>query len=368
MVLRFLLVFLLLAGTAFSQTTFTGTLDGYYSGNFNKPPSRTNVLRAFDINHNEFSLNYAELAIEQKAAPVGFRVDLGFGDAARIVNAAEPACAGATTTSSSCTFYQHLQQAYVTGTHGKLTVDFGKFVTPAGAEVIETKDNWNYSRGLLFTWAIPFYHFGLRATAAATEKVSLGAFVSNGWNDVKDNNSGKTVGLMATVKPGKLTWTTNYIFGAETPQAVGASGGPVRHLIDTTATIDVSNDVSLMANYDYGMDRTGPRRDRVRWQGIAAYAKLKAGSKVTLVPRYEWFGDTNGFTTGSAQNLQEFTFTSQFALHNDVALYGEYRHDWTNLPAGSGPFEGRDIFDRSKPEDHQDTLTIGVVYTYKRER
>ncbi len=28
--------------------------------------------------------------------------------------------------------------------HKKLQVDFGKFVTPAGAEVIETKDNWNY--------------------------------------------------------------------------------------------------------------------------------------------------------------------------------------------------------------------------------
>src|ERR1051326_2348724 len=116
MFVRFLLVFLLLAGTAFSQTTFTGTLDGYYSGNFNKPPSRTNALRAFDVNHNEFSLNYAELAIEQKAAP--------------IVHAAEPACAG-TVTESTCTFYQHLQQAYVTGTKGKLTVDFGKWVTPA---------------------------------------------------------------------------------------------------------------------------------------------------------------------------------------------------------------------------------------------
>jgi hypothetical protein len=28
-------------------------------------------------------------------------------------------------------------------------MDFGKFVTSAGAEVIEAKDNWNYSRSLL---------------------------------------------------------------------------------------------------------------------------------------------------------------------------------------------------------------------------
>jgi hypothetical protein len=245
-----------------------------------------------------------------------------------------------------------------------LTVDFGKYVTQHGAEVIETKDNWNYSRSLLFTWAIPFYHFGVRATAAVNDKVILAANISNGWNNVKDNNGGKTIGLMATVKPGKLTWTTNYMFGNET---AGTGGGPVRHLIDTTASIDVTSNLSLMANYDYGMDRVGPRQDRVRWQGIAAYAKISAGSKVKLVPRYEWYGDTNGFTTGSAQNLQEFTFTSQFAVHDDLSIYGEYRHDWTNLPPGAGPFENRDIFNRSKPDDHQDTLLIGVVYQFKKE-
>ena len=36
----------------------------------------------------------------------------------------------------------------------------------AGAEVIETHSNWNYSRSLLFAWAIPYYHMGLRAVDA----------------------------------------------------------------------------------------------------------------------------------------------------------------------------------------------------------
>ena len=33
-------------------------------------------------------------------------------------------------------------------------IDVGKFVTSAGAEVIESNANWNYSRSLLFAWAI----------------------------------------------------------------------------------------------------------------------------------------------------------------------------------------------------------------------
>ena len=42
--------------------------------------------------------------------------------------------------------------------------DVGKFVTPIGAEVIESQDNWNYTRSILFGYAIPFYHVGVRAT------------------------------------------------------------------------------------------------------------------------------------------------------------------------------------------------------------
>ena len=49
--------------------------------------------------------------------------------------------------------------------------------------MIESKDNWNYSRGLLFSWAIPYYHTGLRATYAVNDKVSLAGFLVNGWNN-----------------------------------------------------------------------------------------------------------------------------------------------------------------------------------------
>src|SRR6185436_5817285 len=177
----FLVVFVLMTGTGFSQT-FTGTIDGYYSYNWNKPQvppglARTNQLRAFDTKDQTFALNYGEIAVDYKPNNVGIHVDFGFGDAAEIVHAAEPA---------GTDIWRHIQQAYVTGTHGKFTVDFGKFVTPIGAEVIETKDNWNYSRGLLFTWAIPFYHFGGRATYAVNDKVTLAGYIVNGWNNVRD--------------------------------------------------------------------------------------------------------------------------------------------------------------------------------------
>ena len=98
------------------------------------------------------------------------------------------------------TIYQNIQQAYVSYLapvgNGSLQVDFGKFVTPAGYEVIETKDNWNYSRGLLFALAIPYYHMGMRAAYSPNDKVTVTGFLFNGWNNVVDNNTGKTVGVV----------------------------------------------------------------------------------------------------------------------------------------------------------------------------
>jgi opacity protein-like surface antigen len=131
------------------QTEISGFVDGYYLWAFNETAPQ---LRNFDINHNSFSLNYVEVAFAKPVSETsrgGFRVDFGAGDTADLVNLYEP---------GGTNYLKYVQQAYVSylAPVGKgLTIDFGKFVTPAGAEVIENKDNFNYSRGLLFALAIP---------------------------------------------------------------------------------------------------------------------------------------------------------------------------------------------------------------------
>ncbi len=139
------------------------------------------ALRTFDVQHNAFSLSLAEVAFQKTATAEsegGFRVDLDFGKTADLVGAFEPEG------SDGKEIYKHIQQAYVSYfATPKLTLDFGKYVTPIGAEVIESKDNWNYTRSVLFGYAIPFYHTGLRATITANDKVSFGAYLTNGWNN-----------------------------------------------------------------------------------------------------------------------------------------------------------------------------------------
>jgi hypothetical protein len=307
----------------FRGTDISGFVDVYYNFNSIRPAGDTQ-LRNFDNKSNQFGLNLVQLAFEKKPDAqqrTGFRLDLNAGPATDLIHASEPG--GAET-------YKYIQQAYVSylAPVGKgLQVDFGIFVTPHGAEVIYSRDNWNYSRSLLFALAIPYYHAGLRTSYSINDKVSFSLFLVNGWNNVAENNSGKTGGVQMTVKPtGKLSLTQSWMGG---PEQAG-NNHDRRHLLDTLVTYNLHPKLSLMANYDYGMDRIAGQH--VHWQGIAVYARLSPSPRIILTPRYEYLADQNGFMTGTSQKVQEFTLTGEHSFSRWLTGKAEYRRDQAGVP------------------------------------
>jgi hypothetical protein len=252
-------------------TSLSGFVDVYYGQNFNNPASQTNGLRFFDEGTNQFGLNLVELVVDKTPevtnSRTGYHVALGFGQAMNAVNGSDHGGLG---------FDQYLKEAYFSylAPVGKgLQVDVGKFVTPHGAEVIETKDNWNYSRGLLFSYAIPYYHFGMRAKYAFNDKYSLSGFFVNGWNNVVDNNTGKTYGVSFGWNPNKkFGIAQNYMIGPEQ----NSLNSHVRQLSDTVITYSPTSRLSFIVNGDYGRgDRfiTDPVTNAflhpVFWTGVA---------------------------------------------------------------------------------------------------
>jgi len=314
----------------------------YYNLNFNHPASGFNGLRNFDLKANQFSLNMVKLTAQHDPDPLGFRVDLGFGRAFDTVHAAEQAP----------NIFRYLEQAYVSvkpKSAGGLQLDFGEFVTPAGAEVIETKDNWNYSRSLLFSWAIPYYHFGARATMPVGKHFTGAAYLVNGWNNVEDNNTGKTVILTGAFSGSKATWSNNYIVG---PEKNNTNAGK-RQLYDTTLLLTPHPKFSAYLNYDYGTDKNLGSGSS-HWTGIAGAARVQATSIFALAPRLEWFNDANGFSTGTVQKVKEFTLTGEFKTGDAFVTRLEYRRDWSDVAffeRGAGPGLHK----------NQDTLLVGLV-------
>ena len=328
------------------KVDISGSVDGYYTLNFNHPQTGTNGLYNFNFDGNAASLNLAKITFEMAPAPVGFRLDIAGGKAMKWISATDPA-PGA---------FRYMEQAYISFKPPKakgLEVDFGKFVTAMGAEVIETKDNWNYSRSLLFAWAIPYYHMGVRMSVPVGKHFTGGIHVVNGWNNLWDNNTGKSVGFMGNVNVGKVTWSNNYMMG---PEKTDTNKG-YRHVYDSTVLVNANAKTSFYLNFDYGLDRRiGGGSDK--WGGVAGAFRYQASSKVAVASRLEWFKDATGFNTGVPQNAREFTLTLEHKSTNWLLSRVEYRHDWSD----------KNYFDRGRGQmvyKNQPTLTIGMIAYFK---
>ena len=341
----------------------SGFIDGYYSVNFNRPDAASvpgvptgfdqlNQLYNFNDKTDQFSLSAAKLTLNHDPDPVGAHVDLFYGRTNTLVNAPGPNSGGEA---------NYVEQAFLSLKPAKakgFELDFGKFVTSAGAEVIEAKDNWNYSRSLLFAWAIPYYHFGARTSFPVSKTETLGVQVVNGWNNVTKTNGGATIGLTSALAKPKYSWFLNYYGG---PENANTSKG-FRNLIDTTLLLTPNAKFNAYVNYDYGQNQdavvgtgesaTGDNKLNT-WQGVAVAARGQATPKSALTGRFEYFTDPDGFTTGTAQHLYEFTGTYEYKWLEGLLTRIEYRGDFSNVA-----FFHKDI---AQMVDQQSTVTVAFI-------
>jgi hypothetical protein len=330
-----------------------GSIDVYYGANFSSPASRMNKLRNFDIPANQVNLSLAEISLQKKAEPIGFRLVAGFGTASDVVHGIAPY---GTSEYSALT---NIQQAYLTAVvpvGNGLTVDAGEFVTHIGNETIESSDNWNYSRSLLFAWAIPYFHTGLRVSYPIASTLSVTAHVVNGWNSVLDNNSEKSAGLTVNWMPTSSTGIIfNVIDGFEQPTGLGAGKKTVFDLVLSQRVVQA---VGLVLNADFGRERLVSGLQT--WMGIALYGRYVLDSKSTVGIRGEIFRDPEGYATGlGIPNLEvrEVTGTYEYRFADVLVLRGEGRYDIANVP----------LFDRRasvNAEKGQFTLLMGLVAVF----
>jgi hypothetical protein len=332
---------------------FSGYLDGYYSYNYNQPTNaangQINDLYNFDDKTDQFSLSALDLTLNHNPDPVGFHADLIAGRTNTLIHAA-----------SEKDTDNYIEQAYISATPPKThesEFDFGQFVSSAGAEVIPAMNNWNYSRSLLFVWAAPYYHFGLRTSTPVTKTWTAGLQVVNGWNDVVANNGGVTVGLTSALTRSKYTWDLNYYTG---PQNYNTTKG-YRNLIDSTLLLTSTAKFNTYINYDYGQNQTPASgsgttavpASSAHWSGIAFAAHEQLTRKVALTGRYEYFDDNSGFTTGTPQDVQEFTGTYEYKWSQGLLTRAEYRHDWSSVAFFHKGNTGR--------VDAQSTITVALI-------
>ncbi len=387
---------------------------GYTAGN----PNAHAALRQFDTSNNTFNINAVKIALE-KALPdknewaAGFRIDTIYGEDAKYLG--DTAINGLGGNTSGIALEQALVKFRIPVGNG-LDIYMGKFVTFLGYEVIESPANLNFSRGLLFTNAIPLTHTGIYADYKFNDTVEAKFGIVDGWNNSTspsnitymydagtatyasgpDNQRGfgkAITGQLTLNNPGKnANITQSFIYSPEgEPGTIGVDNGPlvVYDIWGNWSPTCVKDSALLFGfNVDFGYNGasgfpSSPHGfdgfnydgtpDSNTWWGAALYTQYKFSKVFSLAGRGEYlhtdaawypkFGDQGGIDgtpdgETPAQNDYSFTLTASFNIWDNLLTRIEYRADI--LSAGS-TYGSSDAIGKSSI---QHEISLNAVYSF----
>jgi hypothetical protein len=337
----------------FEEIAVNGFVSASYSYNFNKPETGTNQLRVFDFDDNSFKLDVATLTIQKaasKAGEAGFRVDLSAGGSLPRIEAAYGLFQGEDF---------DVKQAFVTyiaPAGNGLRIDAGKFLTHLGFEYIESWDtpNDNATRSFLFGYTVPFTHTGIKASYSFSDQFAAMLMLANGWDNVKDNNSSKSIGAQLTWMPSKtVTVAGNFITG---PERTNVNSDP-RSVFEAVVIWKLTDSTALGFEGLYGSEKGAVTAgETATWSGLAGYARLGVTEGFALCLRGEYLDDSDGARTGTAQKLTEVTLTPEFKITPHLVFRADLRADFSDQP----------VFIKSDGSTKKDQVTVlgNVFYSF----
>jgi hypothetical protein len=333
--------------------TFSGYLDFYYFGNFNSPPTRDNIgvlgaARAFDQRAGQFQLGIVQAKATYTSDKVDAVFDMAWGNNADLGNYGNTVSlnSGAATSTALA-----IKQAYLTlKASSKLTFTAGQFGTHIGYEVIDAPVNYNYSLSNLFNNG-PFFHIGVKAQYAFSDKASLMVGLVNNIDRNFDNNRAK--GFIAQLALVPVSGWNVYLNTAISNEAnvrtrpdtkIGTDTTGSYAIFDLTTTYQITPKFFLGLNAAYGSQTGGYQQSNpyftgsfvdkaTSWGGVALYTNYAVSDKFGLGARYEVFDNTGGARAvlaadGSGVSVNSITLTGNLTMANGhVLIKPEFRLD-----------------------------------------
>ena len=339
------------AAAFLGKTNLTGMLATSYNYNFNNPnpaAGNDNLMRVFDVDHNDFSINQAKVQFENAPNDWSkFVLDLTVGEDAAVF-----------TSAGFGADEFDIWEAYgeLTAPVGNgMTFTIGKFATLMGAEVIESTANYNTSRSLLFGFAIPFNHTGFHIAYPFSDKFTGMIGVVNGWDNVMDNNKAKSI-------HGRLAYTYNdawsfILQGIAGPEQAGSDGN-WRTLIDAIVSWTPTEETAVILNYDLGKEEGVAGAGFANWQGAALVLHHTLNDWFWVSLRGEFFDDDGSRNNAGVANtvFAEGTLTSHFYLTDGWETRLEFRHDY----ASNAAF----VRNNGAVRSFQDTVSAELLYRF----
>ncbi|MEQ1793564.1 MAG: porin [Nitrospira sp.] len=377
----------------------SGFLDVAYTHNFNNPSTNLNQLHIFDTDANSFSPHMVQFVLERPADAegsglerLGFHTRLNFGLDARVTRARTNFAPG---TSNNELDFQEVYGEYIIPVGNGLKVQAGKINTLIGYEVINSFENANFSRSFMFGLGQAFTTTGIRLTYTFNPIVTASVGVVNGWDNVDDNNKGKTFEWLLALTPHEKFGISFYgSHGAEqsnsqgaSPFTTGSDPRATRTVVGSIITLKPTDKDTVILEPYYGNEgnaSTVSQSRNARWNGIAGYlihdfdekwsARFRgeifedAGGARTCTGGISFAGGANTCASGSSavgvttagvggipQTLWENTYTLQYKPFPSLITRAEFRYDHSN----------KNVFlYGSRPANNQETMSFQVIYLF----
>lgn len=344
----------------------SGYIDTTYNYDFNKPFTDRTVLRTYDANHNNITLNTAHLAFTGSMGNAGYVIETDYGSDALVTSSA----------GSGAADDFDVQEAYMTYACPvtKLNLKVGKFVTFNGIEVIESKDNPTISRGFLFGLAEPYTHVGAMV-GRTFGKLELDLGVINGWDVTADNNDGKTLmGKIALNLGDPLYLQLSGHHGPEQSNTYSTTGfstdtikmdGNNRDTIDLTGVTKIIPKVALWFQANYGQeekiapDAGSGLLETATWSGATIQPVISITDKFSLGARWEVFEDPDGVRTALGMtdvSVWNVTVAPAYKMTDNMTVRVEFRSDHSNKKIWAD--------DTNNPQDSTSSATAQFIVTF----
>jgi hypothetical protein len=362
-----------------STLTIGGYIETFYSYNFNRPSNGLTNFRAFDNQHNALTLQNAALDTAWESEQVYARLALQAGHAPNTYyGVSEPSRLGSDGVGTSdATLFRNIQQAYAGVRPFKkapVFIEGGVFLSPIGFEGLAIHENWHWSHSPLF-FALPFYHSGLKVGANLGEAHQIKVGLYNGWNNVVDNNSQKSLAAEYAYTPSdRFNLAAVYFTGAERPTGAPEGSG-WRHVLNVAAKGAPVPRLGLVGNINGGVEPNAFGLSR--WFATAGGLRVEALPWLFVAGRGSFIAERRGDSGGVASPILLANYTADpyqwmasGTLTFDIrpvpdhfAIKVEYRHDHARSDIffrGTVTGDGSAMMPYVANAPKQDTLMLGL--------
>jgi len=345
--------------TSFAGFKLTGFAEGSYSYSGRSIGDTAIVGRLYDRLQNRFMLNALAVVLDKPYDPAkfsaGFHTELLLGQDATLIRSN-----GFDLGAQADIPHLYVTLNVPTASGNGLQVKVGRMVTLLGVEVIETVANPNWSEANQFIYVENFTGLGVSVETKFNNHVDAQFRVINGWDQVSDNNTHKSLMGRVGIYPDALSSISLVgYWGPEQPNNNTAN----RYGINGVLWRKLGSQVNVWLQGDYGEEQANaalpdPTQD-AKWWAAGAWVTYDFSSGLGLALRGDYVNDENGartsgvlgFLPNTGQRFGSGTATLNIRAWPNAVVRPEVRYDRSTLAT----FDG---------QKDQVTVAVGVAYNY----